>query len=79
MRKTLCAFALTLMLCVATLAGEMPTGGNPPPPPPPPPAAAPADGTSIEPLILQTSEEPNEDETITGVILNLFQSMLALY
>ncbi|GEM_PF-5635811 len=77
MRKTLCAFALTLMLCVATLAGEIPNGGGTPPPPPPPPPGGEMFGN--QPTIVQTLEEYGYDETVTDSILSLIQNVFALY
>jgi hypothetical protein len=76
MRKTMCAFALTLILSGSILAGEIPNGGNTPPPPPPPPPTGEFVGENPDgrALALQTS-----DETVTEYILNLIQNVLTLY
>ena len=74
MRKTLCAFALTLVLSGAVWAGEM----QAPVPPPPPPSG---NALIIEnPADVQNSTTQTSEETITGYILDLLiQDMLAIY
>jgi hypothetical protein len=74
MRKTLCAFALTLVLSSAVWAGEIPY----PAPPPPPPG-----GNALiieDPTNVQDSTAQTPEETLTEYILNLLlQDILAIY
>lgn len=74
MRKTLCAFALTLILSNAALAGEIPNGKTNPPPPPPFVEETVGETPNEQALTEQTS-----DETVTDFLLNLVQSVLAIY
>lgn len=77
MRKTLCAFVLTLILSGVALAGEIPNGKNDPPPPPPPGGgfASVNDQTDIK----QSLDETILDDSMTDYILSLMRDILALY
>lgn len=70
MRKTLCAFALTLILSGAALAGEM---QNPPPPPPP------GGGFASQIPDDQTMSLQTADETVTDYIFDLMQDVLEIF
>jgi hypothetical protein len=70
MRKTLCAFALTLALSGVVLAGEMPQ----PPAPPPPGGGFVSQMPDDQTLSLQTA-----DVTVTDYILDLMQDVLEIF
>jgi hypothetical protein len=69
MRKTLCAFALTLALSGVVLAGEMQN-----PPAPPPGGGFVSQMPDDQTLSLQTA-----DVTVTDYILDLMQDVLEIF
>jgi hypothetical protein len=59
-----------LVLAIATLAGEIPTGGKTPPPPPPEPASATASGeTAINPGDTQGDEYQLLEDIVPDLLL----------
>lgn len=70
--------ALTFAITVSALAGQMATGAIPPPPPEPPAETMGVIATGVT-ATDETGIETAFIDPITGIALNILQSVLALF
>lgn len=77
-RNAVATLVLTLMLFASAFAGEIQTGVTPPPPPP---TVKGEIHTGATDGMIQTGEAVSapEAKTMTGIALNLLQSVLSLF
>ena len=80
-RNAAAALALALILCTSAFAGEMHTNAPSPPPAPTPAAHSviQAGATDGETQTGDAVYVPEAPDTLTGIALNLLQSVLSLF